>query len=1175
MKWTTEQEQAISTRHKNLLVSAAAGSGKTALLIERIRRLVAEEHIAVDDLLILTFTRAAAGEMKERLTRAFTESLRETDPQNKEKIHWLVNQMQVLPTAAIDTFDAFCGRVVREYFQVVDVDPDYRVGDRTELEMLYETALDDVFEAAYAEIPDDGETAFSRLVDRYASARSDQGLRDQVTAFRTFLNVLPEPEAWCEEAVAALKDSAEDFAHSKWHDYFVRESRRTLEDAVSELNRAKNWILDDPEFEKTCAQLTADAAMVQALISALDRDWEVFTAALKAAHFDRYKGSRKNKEDSAKVKNLRDHAKKTITDFQDFFDAPAEEDQKRTAHMADVMAGLITLTKQVEARFTALKKERGILDFADIERYAYTILKDPDIADSLRQHYAAVFVDEYQDTNALQESLISQILRPDNYFMVGDVKQSIYRFRQADPSIFIRKYRTFGEGGNGADQLITLGKNFRSNPGIIAGVNDLFEKIMTESFGQIPYDDKARLVQGAADVEEPVPSVVRVFEAKSDTHLIREGEWIAEQINALVGKKIKIAKSGEEHLIRYHDIVILMRSTRNRGDQIAQVLSEHGIPAYFEGGASYFEVPEIEWVLDLIRIIDNYRQDVPLMTVMLSPVSDFSVNDLSAIRAAGGKGTFYACVDAAAAQPTALGDKLRRWLAKLKQWRQQAYDMPVSDFLWQLYSETGFYIWAGSLPGGKQRQKNLDALIQKAEAYQTTTLHGIFRFVDYVEQVQKRTEGDDSPGILSENDDVVQIMTIHKSKGLEFPIVFLADSAKLFNMTDTSKPVILDQDLGISPDYIDGEKRISRKTLVHRIAAQKMKMDNLEEEMRLLYVAMTRAMARLYITGSAANLEKAEAKWTQTCDVSHLKACRSALDWIMLALYQPGSKDNASSAAYHIVTEDEDAAAEAEERVRTIEEAAVSEADEKEISRRLAWRYPPKKKQVLPVKIGVTEAVRLMQKGAEQKKLTERLPIPDFLSGSGKKSRRFSAAELGTGVHTVLSHLTLSKMQGVSESAGLQVLQEEGQAMVHRGLIEADLFAAIEKSGDLEHGARFFESTLGQRMAKAERVEREWPFDLAVPSGYFGLSENAERILLQGMIDVCFLETQNGRTGWILLDYKTDDWRRSEAGKARTLAQYRKQIGVYREALETLTPYPVFESYLCFLTMETAEKIEK
>jgi ATP-dependent helicase/nuclease subunit A len=1174
MKWTNEQEQAIAARHKNLLVSAAAGSGKTALLIERIRRLVAEEHVSVDDLLILTFTRAAAGEMKERLTRAFTESLRQTDPKDKKQIHWLVTQMQILPTAAIDTFDAFCGRVVREYFQAVDVDPDFRVGDRTELEMLYESALDDVFEAAYAEIPDDGETPFSRLVDGYSSARSDQGLRDQVAAFCTFLNVLPEPDAWCEEAVTALEKTDGDFEHSKWHDYFIKESRRTLEDAVSELKRAADWISGDPEFEKTCAQLNADAEMLQGVTAAADQNWDAFTAALKAVHFDRYKGSRKNKEDSAKVKALRDHAKKTVTDLQDFFDAPAAEDQKRTAHMAEVMADLIALTKKVEARFTALKKERGILDFADIERDAYIILKDPAVAAGLRQHYAAVFVDEYQDTNALQEGLISQILRPDNYFMVGDVKQSIYRFRQADPSIFIHKYRTFGTGETGQNQLITLGRNFRSNPGIIAGVNDLFEKIMTEDFGQIPYDDKARLVQGAASDEKPVPSVVRVFEAKSDIHLVKEGEWIARQIKALVGRPMAIAKSGEKRLIRYHDIVILMRSTRNRGDQIAQALAEQGIPAYFEGGASYFEVPEIEWVLDLIRIIDNYKQDVPLMTVMLSPVSDFSVNELSEIRVAGGKKPFYACVDAAAVKPTPLGKKLRRWLDQLKLWRKQAYAMPVADFLWQLYSETGFYIWAGSLPGGKQRQKNLDALIQKAEAYQTTTLHGIFRFVDYVEQVQKRTEGDDSPGILSENDDVVQIMTIHKSKGLEFPVVFLADSAKRFNMTDSTKPIILDQDLGISPDYIDGKKRISRKTLVHRIAAQKMKMDGLEEEMRLLYVAMTRAMARLYITGSAANLEKAEDKWTQTCDVSHLKACRSMLDWIMLALYQPESRGCAGSAAYRIEVGGEDEADEAEESSQAQGMGAVSEADEAEISRRLAWRYPPKKKQTLPVKIGVTEAVRLMQKGREREKLTERLPIPDFLRSSVQQGRSFTAAELGTGVHAVLSHLDLSKLRGAAETPKLAVLTEAGQAMARSGIIDAELYKAVEKNGELAHAAAFFDTDLGRRMVCAERVEREWPFDLKVSSRYFSTEGSEEQILLQGMIDCCFLENRDGKPGWILLDYKTDDWRHAPNKKAQALAEYQKQIGVYRKALETLTPYPVYESYLCFLTMERIEKIE-
>ena len=1175
MKWTTEQEKAITTRHKNLLVSAAAGSGKTALLIERIRRMVVDEQIPVDALLILTFTRAAAGEMKERLTAAFTESLRQTDSEDRGRVHWLVEQMQILPTASIDTFDAFCSRVVREYFQEVDVDPDYRIGDATELTMLYTQAQDEVFEAAYQKIPEDGETAFSRLIDRYTSARGDQGLKDQVERMRHFLNALADPEAWCREAIDALKQSGRDFEHSKWHQVIAAECAQDLAAAEAELGQGLAIIEGDADFAKTEAQIRADAAMVAGVRDILKKEeWPTFRAALMAVHFDRYKNNRKNKADSDRVKAHRDYAKGMVVNLQDAVAMDPAAEQTDIETMAEAMADLIALTRAVEDRFTALKRERGLLDFADVDRYAYKILKVPNIAKTFQENYEAVFVDEYQDTNALQEGIVAQILRPDNYFMVGDVKQSIYRFRQADPSIFIDKYNTYSTESSSANQLITLGKNFRSGKGVVDSVNALFEKIMGPEFGQVAYDEKARLVQGAAGDGPVSPTVVRVFEASSGERLEKEGAWIAEQIAAMVGQPITLAKTGETRTLRYRDIAILMRVTGSgRGEQIAQMLSNQGIPAYYEGGAPYFSAPEIEWVLDLIRIVDNYRQDIPLMTVMLSPIGGFSADEMAQIRSAGDEKTFYACVDAVSAQGTPLGMKLRQWLDQLKKWRALAYGAEVSDFLWQLYTETGFYIWAGSLPGGRQRQKNLDALIDKAQDYQASTLHGIFRFVDYVEQVQKRTDGSDSPGILSENDDVVRIMTIHKSKGLEFPVVFLADTGHQFNLMESRESIILDKDLGISPEYIDGERRIRRKTAVHQIAVQKNKLENLAEEMRLLYVAMTRAMERLIITGSVDKLEKAAAKWEAPCDPSRLRACRTPLNWIMLALYSPGSPNGANSPAYTIITGNSGASETTAMAEPATADTGCSPQDISEIERRMAWRYPKKSGRRVPSKISVTEVETLRHQRRPFEKIVERQPIPDFLREAEAASPSYSAAELGTGVHTVLRHLNLEKLRDVPDEKLLDAVQAEGREMVSRGQIDAPLFDAIEKNGGLAHASAFMGSKLGRRMAKAKRVEREWPFDLEMPSEKIASDLAQPSVLLQGMIDCCFLETRKGERGWILLDYKTDRWRDRETGGQKAVKKYKTQIDIYRQALEALTPYPVWESYLCFLTMETCIKI--
>lgn len=1177
MMWTKEQKEAIKVRHHNLLVSAAAGSGKTAVLIERIRRLVVDEGIPVERLLVLTFTRAAAGEMKERLANAFTENLKTADSHNQAQVHWLIEQIQALPTAAIDTIDAFCSRVVREYFQNVDVDPEYRIGDDTELSMLYAQALDEVFEKYYDQIPENGETDFSRLVDMYTNGRNDSALRSQVKQLRDFLSTLLDPKAWFAQSIQDLKTSGSNFEHTKWHDFLVKDIAIELEGAIADLKQGYALIKDDPNFTDTSNQLIRNMQMFEELTETTKTaNWQDCREAFNNAKLDRYKGKRgQYKEQSDAVKVFRDRAKKSFDALKTFVTHNPVDEEADMAQMADHLTHLMALTHDVELRFMALKQERGILEFADVERYAYRILNDAEVAKNFQAHYEAIFIDEYQDTNDLQEGILKQIRRSDNYFMVGDVKQSIYSFRQADPSIFTKKYKAYEAGKVKDSKLITLGKNFRSGKGVIDSVNALFEKLMVPETGQMIYDAKAKLVQGTSADIPAAPTVVRVFKTPSDEHLETEGKWIANQIKQMVGTPVTIAKTGETRKLHYQDIVVLMRSTaKSRGERITDTLMDAGIPAYCGSRTSYFSTAEIECILDLIRIIDNYRQDVPLMTVMLSAIGGFTPNDMAQIRVSGGEKMFYACVDAVKTQGTPIGAKVKTFIDQLSVWRKRAGQTDVANFIWQLYTETNFYTWVGSQTGGKQRQKNLNALIDKAKDYQMATMHDVFSFVSYVEQIQKDAEEHggsigEVPSAIGENDDVVRVMTIHKSKGLEFPIVFIADAAHGFNTNEKRSTIILNREMGISPTFIDGKERVKYDSFIRQIAKRKIGADSLAEEIRLLYVAMTRAINQVLITGSIdpKDEKKAEAKWMMPCIPAAIRNGGNYLNWIMTAIYNPESPNYSNSAAFQIVFDDHGKTLYEEAGASQTEE--ISEADKKEIDRRMAWRYPKKSGKLLPGKINATEVAAIRRGSREKDQVVKRMPLPEVLSD--KQQNIFSTADIGTGMHAILRHLNLKRCSVASDRDMPVIVKEECEKMVKCGQLSEDLYQTIQLRHGVTQIAHFMCSAIGRRMAKAKRVEREHPFVLKVSSDDIDPNGSLakQHVLLQGMIDNCFLEEQNGEKAWVLLDYKTGHY----TDKTAALKQYNDQMHIYRKALETATPYPVKESYICLLSMGDAVSI--
>lgn len=1190
MRWTEDQLRAIETRKKNLLVSAAAGSGKTALLIERIRRIVVEEKTSVDALLVLTFTRSAAAEMKERLSAALMAELEKEDVDSD----FVIAQISRLGAASISTLHAFCSRLVRDYFQEGGIDPEFKLGNETELSIMVQEALEDLFEEKYQEIPEDGETPFSRLVDMFTGNRDDRELKSLVENFHYFLVTQPDSEKWCARALSYFGLDAGGFWKSPWGRELDSLIRTDMEGAYELLERAYALCRDTEGFEKTAAQLQEDFFAVGLAIDALEEGYDDFRNALSGIRFARYSGNKKaDAETSDHIKDLRNEAKGIVQGLQKRLNLDLTEALAQLAEMKRPMADLVALTRDFQKKYQLKKAEKNLLDFNDLEQSTLRILQNPAIAAEVREQYAYVFLDEYQDTNDMQEAIIKRIVRDDNYFMVGDVKQSIYRFRLADPTIFIGKYHAFSQETDALNDLITLSQNFRSCQGVVDGVNTVFEAIMSPALGEIEYDGRARLYKGLDNEGPYVKTQVHVIENKTDEDtdpivgempaVEMEARFIAREIQSRVGKPFYDTKTGGSRLLQYRDIGVLMRSVAGRGDVYAKIFSELGIPAYFDGGEQYYESMEIGVVMNLLNLIDNHHQDLPLLSVMTSPIGDFGTEECTEIRLFQKEGSYYAAAEKYKDErEDALAAKLKAFYQRLDAWQWDSRVMDIEDFLWKLYLDTGYYHFVGAMPGGEQRQNNLRVLLKRAGDYKRSTLRGLFYFIRFIERMKKHKYDLSPPGVLSESENVVRIMTIHKSKGLEFPVVFLSGTGKLFNKRTRNRDILFHKDLGICPDYINLELRAKMPTLAKSICLEKNEMETLSEEMRLLYVAMTRARESLVVVGMVKNLESKLTAWSGSGDLYHLKKAGGLLDWIMQALLKNSAVEiteeekrrhlslpsydvyfyTAEQSLKHHVSEDT-----VEE---LIEEAqAPSEALWQEVCRRLSYRYPFEGQQELPGKMTVTEVkrLRIQAEALGIPEIPERVALPSFMVAD---AREITGAEKGTALHFMMQSLPLDKLRAAAADTGAfdGLLTEERQRLVTEELLLPELAETI----DLEVIRRFFQSDLGRRMLAAERVRREVPFNYQYdPRKVLPDWQHADTpLVVQGMIDCCFEE--NGK--WILLDYKTDRYF-GEASRKQLIDQYRLQINFYAEALANLTGMPVAERILCLVVMGEQIKVDR
>ncbi|MBM7643940.1 ATP-dependent helicase/nuclease subunit A [Scopulibacillus daqui] len=1210
-QWTDEQWQAITETGQDILVAAAAGSGKTAVLVERIIRKITdpENPIDIDRLLIVTFSNAAAAEMRSRIGKALEKALSE----NPGSL-FLRRQLSLLNKASIMTCHAFCLSVVKRYYYLLDLDPSFRIIDETEGELLREEVMESLFEDYYSR---EDHELFYGLVDRYSNDRNDSDLQELILKIYHFSGSHPWPEQWLDEIGSAYHaEGLSSIEELTWTKDIKAAIKRQLLSLLKVLDQAEALCNEPGGPTPYLDNIREDRELIQRLADVSSQNWEACYKAFQNIKFKRLKSCKG--EDfieglKDRVSLLRKSVKDQVTKIQEnWFKRSPEAYLQDLQEMAPYVDELIHLVKEFSDRYRLAKLEKGVVDFSDLEHYCLNILRDKSaspseelpssVAEQYRAQFEEVLVDEYQDTNLVQETILQLISRDQalggNLFMVGDVKQSIYRFRLAEPGLFLTKYKQFGTQ-RGAGCKIDLAKNFRSRQEVIDGTNFIFKQIMDEEVGEIDYDEQAELKLGASYPEAQHPAELVIINRKNNSEEADNGgteDWKAAELEAChIAEKIKelIGKTPDEAMhvydkdlkrnrpIQFRDIVILIRSAKDWAPVMIDILKQQGIPAYAELSTGYFDAVEVSVMMSLLKVIDNPYQDIPLASVLRSPIVGLNGDELAKIRLKEAKKPYYDALKAYLRDHhDSLADKVKLFLEQLQSWRSRARSGALADLIWQIYRETGYYDYVVGQAGGNQRQANLKALYDRARQYERTSFRGLFRFLRFIERMRERGSDFGEARALSEQEDVVRIMTIHKSKGLEYPVVFVAGLNKQFNESDLREKALLHKNLGFGTRNINPEQRLSLPTLPFLAIKQRLSEELLAEEMRVLYVALTRAKEKLYLIGTVNDAEKAiNKKWgsfireySRLLPAFNRRQGKSYLDWIAPAVIrhhqanalheiaqdQPDkttiSLDRSSWVTQVVqaneLLSDESASDEKDQKWQQItqwEPVQTSGEHIKEINERLTWQYPYHKAASFMAKQTVTEIKRqqdYFNEGFDQAMLSHfRQPIgdrPRFL-----QKELLSATEKGTAMHMMMQHVDISR------EISLASLKEQGAACLANELMTPEQ----EKSLDYQAILRFFESQIGQRVINAARVVRECPFSLVLDTNDIysdWQDEENEQILVQGVID-CLIEDEEGLT---LIDYKTDQvadrYPTIEEAEQQLKHRYKKQMALYKTAIEQI-----------------------
>lgn len=1148
-RWTDDQQAAIDARKCNLLVSAAAGSGKTAVLVERIIKLVIEEQVPIDEMLIVTFTNAAASEMRERIIEALYEALA------KDQNEFLRNQINNIQKANIMTLHAFCIQVARNNAHFIDLDPGFKVGDQVELSLLRAEVLDRVLEDAYEE----NSSGFVTFIESFSENRQDQKIVNLILDTYNFIQSQPEPLEWLLKAVDNMDNSQEYLNLLKKNISFdLSSSQELIEQAIllAEMPDGPTEYLEALESDLN-------------LIESLDVDVSTLAEKIQNISYSKLKRIAKGRKEEVdeklldEVKDLRKSFKDLMNGIKSIFEYKTVEDYMEDIHLAQPnMYQLYKLVQAFHYAYQADKQDKSLVDFNDLEHFALAALKEESVRKYYQDKFEYIFLDEYQDSNLVQETIIASIKREDNLFLVGDVKQSIYKFRLADPSLFMEKYNTFSKLKGQLNRRIDLKKNFRSRHEILIGINYLFENLMSENFGEITYDDDAKLYTGINFGQIDDPSIhVHVLEGKytGDDALKElttaevEAMLIAQKIKSMIGKASYDRKQDKYFNLDYKHIVVLLRAVSSWAPVFNDVFMQEGIPLYADGTSGYFDTIEIRIMIDLLKLIDNPYQDIPLLTVLRSPLFDFTTEDLVDIRNCTKEGYYY---EALLNYQGRLNHKVQNLFDKLKLWQDKSRYETLGNLIWDIMHETGFYQYVLAMPGGKNRQGNLRLLVDRADQMQYASL---FNFIQMIERMKKTNTELGTAKIIGENENVVRIMSIHKSKGLEFPIVFVAGLGKRFNMQDTFADVLFHKRLGLGPKFIDPIHRVYFDTLPKKLIKRQIKFESLAEEMRILYVALTRAVDRLILVGTYKNLENGCKKWYRGNGLFQLTKAQSYLDWIMsiLSSHPDGQiisdsidktfLGKAEASRWKIFFDNRLAfnqESSSEETLLAVLNNIEDYQDlsfNKKLGESLKYVYPMKVD--LPSKISVSAL-----KSLETDQLLyhiDNLEVPTFVEEKAK-----TGAEIGTLVHYVMQKL--SPFEAVEKQ--IARLVEEGM------LLTEDL-----KHLNIEQYKNFFESEIGLRLQKSKKVEREKSFVLKKKIKDLMSSDSKDSIYIQGIID-CYFEEEDGL---VLIDYKTDHIRDLEQFKKL----YSRQLDLYKEALMSITKKAVKETYIYSFFNEMTIKI--
>lgn len=1199
------------------------GSGKTAVLVERIINKVINDKVDIDKILIVTFTSAAASEMRERILEAIYKKIEE-DPSNTD----LQRQIILLNKANISTIHSFCLDVIRNNFYEIDASANFRVADSAEVELLKQEIIDDLFEEKYVS----EDKSFEKLLNIYTNYRGDENLRQLILNIYRFIQSSPFPEKWLNDQVEKfnLKDKLEnDFSETKWGEILLENFKEELTDSILKLKQIQKNLAKFEELAKYQAVIENDIANLENLENNSNLWESAYNSAITLA-WAKWPSDRKiTLEIKDQAKDIRDSVKKKVASTIDkYLIYNSKQANSDIYEMYDALSSIKELVIEFTNKFAAKKKEKNIVDFNDIEHFALNILvkidengeiTETDVAKKYKEKFEEIAIDEYQDSNLVQENILKSVSKGNNIFMVGDVKQSIYKFRQARPELFLEKYKKYNVKGEEIDKglKIQLFKNFRSRENILDLTNLIFENIMSEKLGDICYNENEYLNYGANYPEpEGVPGEyagiaelniidlkapeIDIYKDEDDAQseeeqvpeseervedVVLEAKYVAKKIKELIDSDYIVydRKKGYRK-ITYKDIVVLLRSTKISAPIFEKEISNLNMPVFSDISSEYLESMEIQTIMCLLKVIDNPMQDIPLVTVLRSSIGGFTDNELVEIRGNEKNISFYESLKNKYESLNGVTDdklndlknKIEIFLNNLKKWQSEEKYMALDELIWQIYSDTNFYNYVTLLPNGGLRQANLKILFERAKQYESASFKGLFNFINFIDKLHSNSGDLSAAKLIGENEDVIRIMSIHKSKGLEFPVVFLSCTGKQFNLQDLNENIILHQDLGFGPKYINSDMRIEYTTLAKEAIRLKTKVETLSEEMRVLYVALTRAKEKLIITGISKDVQKSLKEkedliqmYKNDCnEINHvlLKKYKSYLDWIELVYFNNIEKINDYMNVNIIKKTDlikelnQDEIVDEEENLITKLNKRANELDKeniRELSKSLKWKYNYIESSVIPTKTSVTKlkeaenekiiSIEELEGQSEESKFA--VARPQFLN----EDVQITSAQKGT-----LMHLCFQKLDEHKEYTK-EMIQKLVDDLVYRKIItklEAEAINTYKLYS-------YTKSELFKQLKNAKKVYKEQPFYISLKADEVYGNDAKDNILVQGIIDLYFI---NQDDEVVLVDYKTDY---VEKGKEDELVKkYEKQLEIYKKALEQALEKNVDKCYIYSVYLE-------